>query len=1082
MLREFLRFKGIVLFSSRSQRPLLKGTLALGLAAILIFSSLRGFLLLGDVVTQASDGQIGGASKRRTYIVNLDGMQAEYYNYFYSGPNSFRGWLTPNLMSFAAHGQVYYNCYNVLTALTGTNHVSIITSTSAGTNGVLGVGVYYKGLNLAVSPSDEAYGTAVIERYDHDDILEPTLFNMIPSLTTAVVAGKPWVGDMFDDADCDIKVYPENPTNPSYVSSTVQGYILGGRPHLGDQVVPARYYLPESVGQPAELPPSGFPVYNNTGGWDFPLTAQDMPSDKWIFDQAIKVIDNDDPDFMYILAANMDEAGHFYGSFVDSGVSNLNSLRNPDAARDQLYLTDMEFGRFISHLEVSGKLSDTVIVVTSDHGMSSMKNALFSVDLRKILADNGLCMKADDRSPTGTYNASGVYDWLYSEGPASYLYNVSPAYIDQMAELLENYCFPGNEFPVWIVLDKIEQRDGINWYTGRPYNLYHADFGSVVWPDLIVILNPHYMAPLYYDILTGGANAFMLDFNLPPTGDADLKTAPGAHGTYLEQHVPLIVTGPSVIAGGQVYTQVSTLDIVPTICSLNGWPTPTNAEGISLPMETPPPPPPPPPLPSGPIKIGIVGPYGHPFWSPGMKEAAEMARNEINADGGVHLPEGDFEIELAFGDESSYPLPDPVSAYMEAERLITIEECQYLIGGVNPECTSAMIEAAADYATPFFIDGAFSAELLEDTVNLNYPRYKYLFRTNPVNSTMMFYTIAGALGGHLIPTKLLPLYGHDLDSDPETPDQVRIAVLAEDLSWTQVMYTYMTDPSIYTSVLGPYANVTYFDRIPDGTIDVSPWLSAVDASQARLIIHIFSGASGVPLAVQWEEMNLNTMLVGINMMAQRQTYWLDTGGACEYESIISFAGTRTPIVPGVTEVFWDNFVAYTGTWPLYTACGVYDSIYVLKESLEAIASRDQDALVAYWEGSYERTGLSGKQKFTNSHDVYCDEYLPTWINGYARAMFVQWVSERMEVVCPVDQTYSKRWTIPPWMYSLQEDLNYDGKVDIRDVALVARAFGSSPGDPRWEKEADLNYDNKIDIKDIARVAREFGAEITLPLP
>lgn len=58
------------------------------------------------------------------------------------------------------------------------------------------------------------------------------------------------------------------------------------------------------------------------------------------------------------------------------------------------------------------------------------------------------------------------------------------------------------------------------------------------------------------------------------------------------------------------------------------------------------------------------------------------------------------------------------------------------------------------------------------------------------------------------------------------------------------------------------------------------------------------------------------------------------------------------------------------------------------------------------------------------------------------------------------------------------DVNKDGKIDILDVALVASAFGSYPGHPRWDPDADLNGDCKIDIRDIAIVACHFGEYCT----
>jgi ABC-type transport system substrate-binding protein len=50
----------------------------------------------------------------------------------------------------------------------------------------------------------------------------------------------------------------------------------------------------------------------------------------------------------------------------------------------------------------------------------------------------------------------------------------------------------------------------------------------------------------------------------------------------------------------------------------------------------------------------------------------------------------------------------------------------------------------------------------------------------------------------------------------------------------------------------------------------------------------------------------------------------------------------------------------------------------------------------------------------------------------------------------------------------------DQKVDIKDIALAAKAFGSIPGLPNWNTVADLNGDYRIDIKDIANIAKQFG--------
>jgi hypothetical protein len=50
----------------------------------------------------------------------------------------------------------------------------------------------------------------------------------------------------------------------------------------------------------------------------------------------------------------------------------------------------------------------------------------------------------------------------------------------------------------------------------------------------------------------------------------------------------------------------------------------------------------------------------------------------------------------------------------------------------------------------------------------------------------------------------------------------------------------------------------------------------------------------------------------------------------------------------------------------------------------------------------------------------------------------------------------------------------DGKVDGKDIAIAAKAFGTVPGDPRWSTIADVNHDYKVDGKDLAQIAKQFG--------
>jgi hypothetical protein len=54
------------------------------------------------------------------------------------------------------------------------------------------------------------------------------------------------------------------------------------------------------------------------------------------------------------------------------------------------------------------------------------------------------------------------------------------------------------------------------------------------------------------------------------------------------------------------------------------------------------------------------------------------------------------------------------------------------------------------------------------------------------------------------------------------------------------------------------------------------------------------------------------------------------------------------------------------------------------------------------------------------------------------------------------------------------DLNGDGVVDMRDIAIAIRACGSQAGDPNWNSAADLNYDGVVNMDDVAAIVKDFA--------
>jgi hypothetical protein len=54
------------------------------------------------------------------------------------------------------------------------------------------------------------------------------------------------------------------------------------------------------------------------------------------------------------------------------------------------------------------------------------------------------------------------------------------------------------------------------------------------------------------------------------------------------------------------------------------------------------------------------------------------------------------------------------------------------------------------------------------------------------------------------------------------------------------------------------------------------------------------------------------------------------------------------------------------------------------------------------------------------------------------------------------------------------DTNRDGKVELKDIYAVAKAYGSYPGHPRWNPACDINGDGKVELKDYYVTCKNYG--------
>jgi len=108
-------------------------------------------------------------------------------------------------------------------------------------------------------------------------------------------------------------------------------------------------------------------------------------------------------------------------------------------------------------------------------------------------------------------------------------------------------------------------------------------------------------------------------------------------------------------------------------------------------------------------------------------------------------------------------------------------------------------------------------------------------------------------------------------------------------------------------------------------------------------------------------------------------------------------------------------------------------------------------------------------------------------NAFVRYVCAYSVLNVSTVMGPLDVHYivDEYLVKEDYVQKLLADIDGNLKVEIKDVAIVSKAFGgvdegfgNPVASPNFSARADVNADSKNDIKDVARVSRDFGKIFT----
>jgi len=403
------------------------------------------------------------------------------------------------------------------------------------------------------------------------------------------------------------------------------------------------------------------------------------------------------------------------------------------------------------------------------------------------------------------------------------------------------------------------------------------------------------------------------------------------------------------------------------------------------------------------IKIGVIGPMkfvqGIGHWN-----GAVMARDEINAKGGVKVGDKMMEIELVQTDSNEFvSVTDATNAM---ERLITQDKVNFAVGGFRTEAVLAMQDIACEHKVIFIGVGAAHPQLCSRVAD-NYKTYKYFFRGSPFHS------------GFLVRTAFLQMnYVADILKKELKIPKIKVAVVAEKAMWA--------DPMVKTcEAIVPQQGMILAGTWRPSAVatDVTAELSAIQRSGAHIIFTIFSSSVGIPFARQAGELKIPAVQVGINVEAQKDSFWKATQGKANYVFTMNTYARRVE-TNELTKPFVDGYVKRFGETPTYTS-DTYAAIkYALVPTIEEAGTLKPDKLVAILENRVYKTP-SGTVKYMKDPDGKPLHEL-TWGYGYLTSLGVQWQDGKMVAVWPYkvkltadspELTYKGivPYKIPPWV-------------------------------------------------------------------
>lgn len=364
------------------------------------------------------------------------------------------------------------------------------------------------------------------------------------------------------------------------------------------------------------------------------------------------------------------------------------------------------------------------------------------------------------------------------------------------------------------------------------------------------------------------------------------------------------------------------------------------------------------------IKLGLITQLTGNMGAVGqtVRNGAELAVSEINAEGGVKVSGKQYKIELLVADSEG----QEVKAVEAAQKLITGDNVLAIVQHERSQ-TAVPVSLIAESAKTVLIGGIAAPEFTMDSMTRQ-PR-KYVFRST-FSSAFQGPALASFALTQLGAWKAAVLYDSESAYNRSLAESFK-AKFTEGVSADEsTLFTGVDGNPLFLGVAGkglsqgplPVANgdVVAFESYKTGDTDFTAQLTRIKEAGAD-VLFLPNYLTDVPAQVkQAKNLGITAPIVGPDTLAQVAVLEA-CGAACN--GIYVTTDFRPEIPNKRAEKFIQDYAAAYGVAPEWPAASAYDSIKVLAMALERGAKVDRETLRdGMTRVSYD--GVSGNIRFS----------------------------------------------------------------------------------------------------------------------